>query len=155
MNLIVRPVREHDYQALRAVDEAALLPGSRVTSGENRPAPRAITPDEFAFVLEAGCSYLAEVDGVPAGFLLAQPIAYHDHAPLTLWVEGIAVHPAYRRRRIGTALYDAFGDWARAVGVRAVLARLDLDDAAALALHRRVGFEAHTADTVIWRLDQG
>lgn len=142
MNLIIRPVQERDYRALRTIDEAL-------------PRSGAIAPDEFALALGAGCSYLAEVDGAPAGFLLAQPIAYHDQAPLTLWVDEIAVHPAYRRRRIGTALYDAFGAWARAAGVRAVLTRLDLDDGAALALHRRVGFEAHAADTVVWRLDRG
>ena len=107
---------------------------------------------DAATVVEAGCSWLAERDGEPVGVLLAQPIAFLDDAPLTIWVEEIAVVPEERRRGVATALYRAFGAWARAAGAQGALTRLDPNDAAALALHRRVGFEPHGPGALLWRV---
>lgn len=130
--LTIRPLRATDDDALRAI---AVAP-----------------PEGFASHLPAACSFVAELRGTPIAFLLAQPIAYHDGTPLTLWVDGIAVHPDYRRRGVATALYRDFGAWAQAAGATAILARVDPDDPATLALHRRAGFVAHTPGTVIRRL---
>jgi GNAT superfamily N-acetyltransferase len=92
-------------------------------------------------------------DGEPVGCLLAQPISYCDDAPLTVWVDDLAVRPERRRRGVATALYRAFGAWASGVGVRAALTRVPPDDPAARALHRRVGFAAHATGALVWRFD--
>ncbi len=130
----IRPLRATDYDALRGIADAP--------------------PEGFASHLHAACSFVAELHGTPIAFLLAQPLAYHDGAPLTLWIDDIAVHPDYRRRGVAAALYRDFGAWAHAAGATALLARVDPDDPAALALHRRAGFVAHTPGTVIRRLDR-
>ena len=128
----IRPLRATDDDALRAIADAP--------------------PEAFASHLHAACSFVAELNGAPIAFLLAQPIAFHDGTPLTLWVDEIAVGAAHRRRGIAAALYRHFGAWAHAAGATAILARVDPDDPAALALHRRAGFVAHTPGTVIRRL---
>jgi len=140
-DLAIRPAESGDYPSVRAIAEVA------------RDAQRGVTPETFASCVEAGHSYVATVrDGV-VGYVLTQPIAFADLAPLTLWVEEVAVHPAHRRRSIATALYRTLGAGARAAGVQGVLVRLRRDDAAGRALHRRVGFEPHIADTFVWRFD--
>ena len=118
-------------------------------------APVGSPTDASVSPAEAGCAWVAELDGQPIGVLLAQPIAFVDDAPLTFWVEEIAVRPDQRRRGVATALYRAFGAWARAAGAQGVLTRIDPGDAAAIALHRRVGFEPHGTDALLWRLGSG
>ena len=124
------------------------------TPGTSSPdgAPGMAVPAIAASLVGAGSSWIAERDGQPIGVLLAQPIAFVDDAPLTFWVEEIAVVPEQRRRGVATALYRAFGAWAQAAGAHGVLTRVDPDDAAAWALHRRVGFEPHGTGTLLWRL---
>ena len=119
------------------------------------PTACAGASDPLASLVDAGCSWIAELDGRPVGVLLAKPIAFAGEAPLTVWVEEVVVHPPERRRGIATTLYRALGEWARVAGVRGVLTRVDPDDAAAVSLHRRVGFEAHATGTLLWQLGAG
>ena len=139
---VIRPLRASDRDALVAIDAPA------------GAVPSAAAPDTFGAHVQAGCSFVAELRAAPVGYLLAQPIAYRDDRPLTLWVEAVAVHPAYRRRGIAGALYREFGARARAAGATAVLTRVAPDDAAGLALHRRAGFTPHATGALIWRLDR-
>jgi GNAT superfamily N-acetyltransferase len=149
-----RPLQGRDYAAVRAIEDALQRHGGLAAAPARWEAARVITPDSFRSYLQAGCSHVGEAGGTPVGFLLAQPIAYADERPLTLWVEAIAVHPNHRRRGIAAALYRAFGAQARAAGVQAALARLPPGDAAARALHRRAGFAPHREDTVLWRFGE-
>ncbi len=151
--LTLRRLRPDERDAL---DILAVL-----RAAEHRPFPLAAPPEggtpatARAFsvsLVGAGSSWIAQRDGRPIGVLLAQPIAFLDDAPLTLWVEEIAVVPEQQRRGVATALYRAFGAWAQAAGAHGVLTRVDPDDAAAWALHRRVGFEPHGRGTLLWRL---
>lgn len=140
-----RHLLAEDYAAVCALDEG--------TSGGNQAQPSTISLDAFVERVQAGCSYIAEIDDAPVAYLLAQPIAYLDSEPLTIWVEEIVVHPDWRRRGIASQLYQTFGRWARGKGVKAVLTRADPDNQAARALHQQVGFEPHSGETVIWRFE--
>ena len=154
-DLAIRPAGSGDYPAVRAIAEAAsrAAPRADVAGRAGQDAQRTVTPETFASCVQDGHSYVATVQGAVVGYLLTQPIAFADLAPLTLWVEDIAVHPAHRRRSIATALYRTLGAGARAAGVQGVLVRLRRDDVAGHTLHRRVGFEPHIADTFVWRFD--
>jgi GNAT superfamily N-acetyltransferase len=132
-------------RAARLEDESAM----RTLSGA---VAEVAAPPLFTEYLRDGGSFVALADGVVVGYLLAQPLAYEGDAPLTLWIEAVVVHPAWRRRGIATALYRALGDWARAGGVTGALTRLPGDDPPAQALHRRAGFAPHREDLLLWRL---
>lgn len=151
--LTIRRLRCGDGDAVAAITERRF---AGVGAGDPPPPPdeasRPMTPGDAAALVASDCSWVAERDGRPVGVLLAQPIAFVDGSPLTFWVEEIAVVPDQRRRGVATALYRAFGTWARAAGAQGVLTRVDPDDAPALALHRRVGFEPHGTDALLWRL---
>ena len=153
---VVRRARTGDVAVLAGIHDAARH-GDQGRLDEP-PVPKtgpAPARETIASFVEAGWSYVAEVGDEVVGYLLAQPIAFVEATPLTVWVEEVAVHPDHRRRGVATALYRALGDAARAAGAKAVLTRLDRDDAAALALHRRVGFQVHPTETVVWRLEPG
>jgi predicted N-acetyltransferase YhbS len=154
-DLAIRPAEPGDYPAVRAIAEAAsrAAPRAGIAGRAAQDARRTVTPETFASCVETGHSYVATVRGAVAGYLLTQPIAFAGVAPLTLWVEDIAVNPAHQRRSIATALYRTLGAGARAAGVQGTLVRLRPDDTAGRALHRRIGFEPHIADTFAWRFD--
>lgn len=119
------------------------LPGALALAGP------AITPALFAACLADGCAVVAEAGGVIVGLLLASPLAYDGDAPLTLWVEAVAVAPAWRRRGVATDLYRALAVRASAAGAQGVLAATD---PVAAAMHRRVGFAPHREGLLLWRI---
>jgi L-amino acid N-acyltransferase YncA len=150
-----------DYDVLRALDDAVMRYCARAFLGfdwdtatpERREEQRAITPDAFGFYVTTGCSFVA-VDGTAiVGYVLAQPLRHFDLEPLAVWVEDISVHPAHHRQGIASALYGALHVWAEAAGATVILAGIHVDNAASLALHRRVGFEVYETRTAVWRLD--
>ncbi|HEU5328188.1 MAG TPA: GNAT family N-acetyltransferase [Thermomicrobiales bacterium] len=141
--LLIRPAVPGDREAIVVLgasdqDAAQLAPASVV-----------------ADCLDAGCSFVALMEGTLIGYLLDQPIAYDGVRPLTLWVEALVIHPDYRRRGVATALYHALGAWAETRQVKGILARVTPDEAAAWALHRRAGFEPDRDDLVFWRISAG
>lgn len=158
----VRCVQSGDYEALRALDDAVMRYSARAFLGfdwdaatpERREERRAITPERFAYYTRTACSFVAEERGEIVGYVLAQPLRHFDLEPLAVWVEDISVHPDHHRRGIATALYRTLHDWGRAAGATAILAGIHLDNAASLAMHRRVGFDLYASRTAVWRLDE-
>ncbi len=160
MDLRIRPMAPEDYEPLRTLDDAVMRYAARAFLGfdwdaaspERREEERAITPDAFAFYAGTGFSLVAEQNAAIAGYVLAQPLRHFDLEPLAVWVEDISVHPAHHRRGIATALYRALHDRARAEGATVILAGIHRDNAASLAMHRRVGFDIYETRTAVWRL---
>jgi L-amino acid N-acyltransferase YncA len=150
-----------DYVPLRTLDTAVMRHSARTFLGfdwdsappEKQEEQRAITPDAFAFYLGTGMSLVAEADREIAGYVLAQPLKHFDLEALAIWVEDISVHPAYHRRGIATTLYRHLAKEARAAGATVILAGIHRDNAASLAMHRRVGFAIYTTKTAVWRLE--
>src|SRR5947209_3517244 len=151
MEIRIRPMAAADYALLRTLDDAVMRHSASMFLGfdwdsaplEKQEEQRAVTPDAFAFYVGMGCSLVAEADGEIAGYVLAQPLRHFDLEPLAVWVEDISVDPARHRRGIARALYRHLHGWARGVGATVILAGIHVDNAASLALHRRVGFDVY------------
>ena len=160
--IAIRRVASGDYAALRALDDAVMRYSARAFLGfdwdsappERREEQRAITPDIFAFYVQTPCSFVAEEGGEIVGYVLAQPLRHFDLEPLAVWVEDISVHPDRHRRGIATALYRTLHDWGKSIGASAILAGIHVDNAASLAMHRRVGFDLYETRMAVWRLDE-
>jgi len=153
----IRLLRPSDHATFRALAAPhAHQPGA----AHHSPSPvpygerwRELSAATFDAYVATGCSYIAEVDGQLAGYLLAQPISFSEGKPLTIWVDDLAVHPDHHGPSIGAALYHALGTRARGEGVKAILTRLDTNSEAALTLHQRIGFEPHGTGAIVWRLE--
>jgi ribosomal protein S18 acetylase RimI-like enzyme len=78
-------------------------------------------------------------------------VAYEDTAPIGLaslglrgdrtWLGGVGVVPAHRRRGIGERLARALLENARAAGAREMVLEVIVENAPAIALYEKLGFE--------------
>ena len=100
------------------------------------------------FDLDLGASPIADLDGSPAGFALLG--LRGDEG----WIGGMGVVSEARRRGLGRALMEAAIEEARARGVRELRLEVLEQNAPALALYRRLGFE-HERDLDVWSLPGG
>lgn len=134
---------------------AADYPALRTAAGLCGTAAREGLPgvDTFAALAEEVPTLVAvNADGI-VGYLLASPLAYDADAPMSLWLEAVAVVPDWRRRGLATALCAAHASASRALGVRALLASSSIDPALA-ALLACVGFVVHRDGVLLWRLQE-
>ncbi|HEY8292461.1 MAG TPA: GNAT family N-acetyltransferase [Thermomicrobiales bacterium] len=160
-DLAIRHIQPGDYDSLRALDDAVMRYSARAFLGfdwdsatlERREEQRAITPGIFAFYVQTPCSFVAEENEEIVGYVLAQPLRHFDLEPLAVWVEDISVHPNHHRRGTASALYRTLHDWGQSGGATAILAGIHVDNAASLAMHRRVGFDLYETRMAVWRLD--
>jgi len=139
---LVRPARPADWAAACAVIAASALDSPPLLANETA----------FGEATASGGVYVATAAETVIGILGTQPIAYDGEKPYTLWVEVVAVHPAWRRRGIGTALYRALGMWAKEIGIQGALTAVS-DDPATNALHQHIGLVTHRDDLLLWRFD--
>jgi RimJ/RimL family protein N-acetyltransferase len=92
--------------------------------------------DEAAFrsLIAEAVLFVAEADGGIVGNLGIHGI---DGVSASI---GMSVATAWRRRGVGTALIEAAAEWARAHTLGRLTLEVLADNAAALALYRKVGF---------------
>ena len=68
----------------------------------------------LALAMQGRWAFVAEIDGEPAGLVLASI----DHTQTVLYVNHLLVQPAYRGAGVGTALMDQLEQEARQAGIR-------------------------------------
>ena len=82
----------------------------------------------------------AIADDRPVGFVSGVDY-WHPDKPRELWINEVGVACAWQNRGIGTRVMQGMLDHARALGCREAWVLTDHDNAAALALYRKVGGE--------------
>jgi ribosomal protein S18 acetylase RimI-like enzyme len=126
-----------------AADDAALAEMDRATwSSTNSPAP--LWPTDRPFFRGAddpGDVLIAELDGLPVGYVKLAPATELASNRHVLEVHGLAVLPAFQRQRIGRRLIAAAVDEARARGARRVRLRVLATNQGAQRLYAAHGFE--------------
>ena len=106
------------------------------------------TPDELlteweALPPEEGAFFLAEADGVPAGFAQCQLrrdyVEGTDSSPVG-YLEGVYVREEYRGRGLARALLQACEGWAREQGCAGFASDCELNNTGSIAFHLGAGF---------------
>jgi ribosomal protein S18 acetylase RimI-like enzyme len=92
---------------------------------------------------------LAEVGGVPAGFVTGVEIAHPDKGVEMLLYE-LGVDENFRRRGIGSALVEALKALARDVGCSGMWVPVEQGDDVATALYRSTGAEEPEPGATLW-----
>jgi len=95
---------------------------------------------------------VAYVDGEPAGFVSATEILHPDK-PTELFLNELAVLPAYRRRGAATMLLEELKHLAEERGCVSIWVLTDEDNEAAMASYRTAGGEWDGATTVMFEID--
>jgi ribosomal-protein-alanine N-acetyltransferase len=101
----------------------------------------AFTRDQIAQLLkEYNCvSLIARIDGIIAGFVIG--MVYVDRKALYAHILTIDVSPAYRRRGIGQMLLQEIERIFVEKGVKASHLEVREDNAEAISLYRKLGYE--------------
>ena len=68
------------------------------------------------------------------------------------WIGGVGVVPAQRGRKLGTRLMDAAAERARSLGVKRLWLEVLVQNAPAIALYEKLGYE-HVRELEVWSLD--
>ncbi|MEV7217028.1 GNAT family N-acetyltransferase [Kitasatospora cineracea] len=134
-DVIIRPARDEDERAIRAVDHAIWSPLSEVAPRGPEDAP-VFDPDH-----RPEQYLLAELDGRVVGYvrqIREIPLPSNAHVRQ---IQGLGVLPEARGRRIGDALLTAACEAARAAGARRMTLRVLGHNAPARRLYERNGFQ--------------
>lgn len=148
--IAVRRADPGDAAAISALnDEVQAIHAAAVPWRFRAPGPDTCPPSEVTRLLAAPgiAVFLAEVDGTPAGYVLAEiqrrPETPRMHAHAMVYVHHIGVGAALRRQGVGRALLDAAVGLARAEGID----RISLDtwtfNTAAREFFLRYGLEPY------------
>ncbi|MCC6804054.1 MAG: GNAT family N-acetyltransferase [Anaerolineae bacterium] len=108
-------------------------------------APELVTIYQSRLADDSLYGFVAEVDGEPVGYLLAQVVERADNpytvAIRALSVDEMSVNPAFRSYGYGEALMDAVFSLARSLGIRRVLLNVWAFNERAIAFYERQGFK--------------
>ncbi len=128
MAIKLRAVRNEDFAALHALDQACFAPGI------------AWSKAELLYFLKypGNVAILAEDAGVPVGFAIAG--TQRRQGKLLGRLITIDVDAARRRRGVGEALLKAAEERLREAGATTVLLEVAVDNSAAQAFYERHGF---------------
>ncbi|REF37371.1 ribosomal protein S18-alanine N-acetyltransferase [Thermasporomyces composti] len=128
--VVLRPARLDDLAALRALETACF--GRDAWSESALRDELAAVPGTRFVVVAVDRGQDEEVVGYASLFAVAE----------TADVQRIAVRPDWRRRGVGRRLLRALLDEADLRGCREALLEVRADNAAAIAMYERAGFEA-------------
>jgi L-amino acid N-acyltransferase YncA len=137
----IREMRANDYVGVRIVDEltqkqyhgAAWNNLSEVEKDIYLKSRRS----EFDLNLDTGYCFVGVTEEV-VGFILA-----HETLPFrgVIYIRHIAIHPNYQGTGIGSKLYQALIDKAKATGIQKITALINLDNPNSIRLHEKMNFE--------------
>ena len=85
--------------------------------------------------IDAGTAWIAEVEGMPAGYIVASVVDDEGH------VDQVSVLPDFRGMRIGRRLIDTVEAWARTKGLQALTLTTFVDVPWNGPYYSRLGFE--------------
>lgn len=138
VDLVIRPAREHDAQAV--CDIYAFHVANSTATFDTRAPDADSWADKIASVVVRGWPFLlAERGGAVAGYCYATQ--FRDRAAYARTCENsIYVADAARGMGVGSALLTALTDAARACGFEQMIAVIGGGEPASVALHARCGF---------------
>lgn len=135
----LREAAEPDLEAMRAIYNDAVLH----TTASYDYQPRSAERQQAWFEAKRAAALpvlVAVQDGGVAGFASYGPFRAWDGYRYTV-EHGVYVDGRSRRLGIASALVRALVERAQAQGLHLLVAAVDADNAASIALHRRLGFQ--------------
>lgn len=142
MKIRCRPTLWSDTAALPAIERSAGQRFLTVPELAWIADDRIISVDEHRAWVRAGMSWLAEVNGLPVGFLLAEAQAE------SLYIAEFSLHLDWQGKGIGRQLLNEVIQWASEQGYAGVTLTTFRHVPWNAPLYRRMGFEILEEDTL-------
>lgn len=150
MSLVVRRATAEDANTLSSLNaDVQALHAEALPFRFKPPGPETFPPATAAAVIANANNlvFVAEIDGVPAGYAYAEAIrrgetAFHLAYDL-VYLHHIIVRPPFRRLGAGSALLNAVRAGGRDLGISLVTLETWTFNEAARAFFRRNGFEPY------------
>jgi len=146
-SVIIRQIREEDYEAFRGLFEEAHSEYLEFLKHENpqqylkeKQERKEVTRARFNFYLKTGSSFVAEEAGKVVGYVASQTMNFMHGVDSLLWIEYTVVQSKFRRRGIGLALLHRLIDYAKHSGVDRIYTTINPDNEASIKLHLKAGF---------------
>lgn len=139
MKATLRPARLGDIPRMQEIEDDAgeIFDGLQLVEFDDLAV---VSIGEHAESIEAGLSFIAEVDGRAAGFVMG--VMYGADA----YLHELDVERAHQKKRIGAMLVRAFNDAARAKGARVVYLSTFRDPPWNAPFYRSLGFSEVARD---------
>jgi len=141
LDIIVREMRNDDYDGVREVDEHTQQQyhGSRWNqfSEQEKEDHLQSRKSEFAINLNTGFCFVAERNDQVIGFIFA-----YETLPFRgkVHIHHIAIALGYQNQGIGMLLYKKLIEKAKKKHIKKIIARINLDNPASIRLHEKIGF---------------
>jgi GNAT superfamily N-acetyltransferase len=133
----VHVLRAHELERFRAIRLRSLADAPEAFG--TRLGDATTWPDEtWAHLFESLVAFVVELDGADVGLARC---AAEPGVPEAARLGSFWVAPEARGRGVGEALIDAVAQWAREAGFVELRVDVTDDNAAAIALYARMGFE--------------
>ena len=156
-NFTIRLAEERDVERLVSIarnEWSAVYEGYRDQLGDELfaiayPTPKDTKEAQIRRVALGGCCYVAEIDGVVAGFVTC---LYDENLKIGT-ISNNAVSAEFRGRGIGPRMYDFVFELLRSKGALAVRVTTGLDDAHAPArrAYEKAGFSANLPSVTYYK----
>lgn len=145
MNIVIREATREDFSEWMKM-RADLWP-STSTEDHQKELEQFIDDKKFH-------AYVALYQGNHIGFIefYLRPFANGCSESPVVFVEGIWVHKAFRRKKIGKALYETMEEWAKDNGHKEIGSDTSLDNNIAQDAHKNWGFK-ETSRVVYFKKD--
>ena len=139
----IRGLAVRDYEAVKEIERIIVEEylGYLKETGEEDTIEPWITPEYFKHYVSAEASYVAEIDRKLVGFIFVQPTSFVRGAEREVWLEYIAVHPASRRKGIGTMLMSNVIEYANTLDISLLHTALNPNNKESIQFLRMHGFE--------------
>lgn len=131
--MLIRALRPSDWPAV------ARIYGEGIATGDATLEPGIPTWPGWDASHRAECRLVAELDGQVVGWIALSGYSARPVYGGVAW-ESVYVAEVARRRGVGRALLEALIPASEAAGIWTLLAGIEAENAASLALHERVGF---------------
>ncbi len=134
--MTIRLATREDVPQLKALDAAS----AEVDSFGDRKFYVLNAPGLIDYFLDCAGLTVADDDGAVVGYMLTHPVDWMHGAEKLIWIEHVGVHPAHRRKGVGSALL-AFAEQHYKGQAGSLYAEIHPLNAASLAMFRSSGAE--------------
>jgi ribosomal protein S18 acetylase RimI-like enzyme len=142
MKITIRRVNENDWQTVQKIEQTVFDATQKFDPDLIMDYPTTEAGIKYyksSISSKEKCVLLAEIDRVPAGYLIGGEFKYPYRSVIYGEIEGLGVMPDFRRMGIGSELVKEFRKWCVEKGYGKIYVNTHFDDERAVSFYKKHG----------------